>query len=326
MRALILSLLTLMVTTMAFADGGRIEINQVSVEAAGGFPFRISSPGNYVLTSDLAVPADTQAILLIASDVVLDLGGFRIAGPHACSVAGCTAGVVNGISGQEGSGRRVTVRNGSIRGFSGTCVQLLGESYVTELFVSRCGQIGIEASLGSLVRANRVSDTGRQGIRLVGRETGAAENVVLLTGLGVGRTGPEAAGIDGGSGLGGNVCAQAGCSPRGKRRFYMSSNVSQAGNASKACMPGFHVGYFAEIMSLSDLYYEAFLGRSVASTMGTLAWLVTLPSRSCDNFTNTSASIATAAKLDLDTSGVPAWQVIESTCSNVGRPVWCVED
>ena len=39
-----------------WAADGVIEINQVTVEANGGFPYVISEPGSYILTGNLWVP------------------------------------------------------------------------------------------------------------------------------------------------------------------------------------------------------------------------------------------------------------------------------
>lgn len=63
----------------AGADG-RIEINQASVEAAGGFPFTITEPGSYVLTGPLTVPAETSGLVIATSNVTIDLNiGWTIA-------------------------------------------------------------------------------------------------------------------------------------------------------------------------------------------------------------------------------------------------------
>jgi len=189
---LVLAGLTLPATL--HATPGATEISQTSAEAAGGFPIVISAPGNYVLTSDLSVPSDTSAIVLTAHHVVIDLNGFRIAGPHPCGVAGCTTGFVNGISGLEGQGRYSTVRGGTITGFSGSCIALGQDAFVDEMYVSRCGRNGVQVSQGSLVRATRVRDTGRQGIILVGAESGYVHNVVVGSGWAVDPASTEAEG------------------------------------------------------------------------------------------------------------------------------------
>ena len=71
------------------AAEGVIEINQASVEAAGGFPFEISESGSYRLTGNLEVDdVDTTAIWVRASYVTVDLNGFTILGPVLCDSDG----------------------------------------------------------------------------------------------------------------------------------------------------------------------------------------------------------------------------------------------
>ena len=78
-----LSMILALATTPALAVDGVLEINQAVVDAASGFPFTISAPGNYVLTSDLMVPVNTDALVLDTSQVVIDLNGFSIVGPFS---------------------------------------------------------------------------------------------------------------------------------------------------------------------------------------------------------------------------------------------------
>ena len=134
-------LLLALVPSAALALEGVVEINQESVVAAGGFPFVIDTPGSHALTGNLTVPADTQAIAIRSNDVVLDLRGFEIVGPHPCSFSGCAPGTIPGIgvSFESGGSSRITVRGGSIRGFPGTCILLGAQAYVTEMSVSSCG-------------------------------------------------------------------------------------------------------------------------------------------------------------------------------------------
>lgn len=340
------------------ATEGATEINQASVEAAGGFPLVIAKAGNYVLTSDLVVPAAKQAIVLLASDVVIDLRGFRIAGPHTCSVGGCGIGFVNGISGSEGSGRRVTVKGGAVQGFSGACIALLGESYVSEMFVSHCGRVGIELSQGSLVRASRVTGTGRQGISLVGEHIGYAENVVYLTGLGVGSVGPESVGIDGGTALGQNVCLRGACTPRG-RRYYLTSQIFEGDEAAAPgnCDAGFHFASLYEILDPTGLTYDAARGATPFSDQGEgppagrQAWVRTgtasqwnplAGSANCRSWTSAqltergsavSLGISNGGDFDFEVgdwndglrSTIPPWIGGTAQCS-LGRPIFCVED
>ena len=61
---LVLPIMLVLTIASAHADSGRIEINQASVDAAGGFPVTINAPGNYLLTGDLTVPASIDAFVL----------------------------------------------------------------------------------------------------------------------------------------------------------------------------------------------------------------------------------------------------------------------
>lgn len=58
-----------------------IKIDQVTVLAAGGFPYKIKTSGSYILTSNLTNSKSTDAIDVTAAQVTLDLNGFEILGP-----------------------------------------------------------------------------------------------------------------------------------------------------------------------------------------------------------------------------------------------------
>jgi parallel beta-helix repeat protein len=66
-------------TAPAFAVDGVILINQATVMAAGGFPYKITRPGSYKLSGNLVVTtAIAEAIVISSDDVTLDLNGFSI--------------------------------------------------------------------------------------------------------------------------------------------------------------------------------------------------------------------------------------------------------
>ena len=75
--AIYFSFLLILSYPLCLAADGRIEINQASVDAAGGFPFTISASGNYVLTGDLTVTSDVTALMITVDDVTIDLNGFQ---------------------------------------------------------------------------------------------------------------------------------------------------------------------------------------------------------------------------------------------------------
>ena len=87
-RVLVLfSILSLIATGEALAVDGVIEINQAKIDASGGFPFTISNPGSYRLTSNLQMPGGASSIgamiSIAADDVTLDLNGFTLFGGSA---------------------------------------------------------------------------------------------------------------------------------------------------------------------------------------------------------------------------------------------------
>jgi hypothetical protein len=82
-----------------------------------GFPVTISVPGSYRLSTNLTVPdTSTDAILITANDVTLDLNGFSIIGPAVCKgfPPVCSPVVVgNGVTSFSDD---ITVLRGKIRG------------------------------------------------------------------------------------------------------------------------------------------------------------------------------------------------------------------
>ena len=84
---------SLIAATPALAVDGQVAITQARAMAGGvtpgdapGFPVSINLPGSYVLSSGLTVPdANTNAIVINADHVTVDLNGFAILGPTDCS-------------------------------------------------------------------------------------------------------------------------------------------------------------------------------------------------------------------------------------------------
>lgn len=161
------------VASTAGAAGGVIEINQaralqggVTATDAPGFPVTIDAPGSYILTSNLSVTAqDTSGIVASASNVHLDLRGFAVIGPGACSGSGaglsCTpVGLGIGIA----VARYAEVRSGSVRGFGDIGVAVTNDhALLSELNVEENGGHGIVLYRGS-VTGSIVSRNGRSGI------------------------------------------------------------------------------------------------------------------------------------------------------------------
>jgi hypothetical protein len=75
---LLFSAMFLICVRPVFAVDGQILINQSTVLASGGFPYRIVQPGSYKLSGNLTAPLNVSAIKFDSSNVTLDLNGFSI--------------------------------------------------------------------------------------------------------------------------------------------------------------------------------------------------------------------------------------------------------
>jgi hypothetical protein len=159
-RYLLLTSALLLAPVAAFAVDGVVLINQTTVTAAGGFPYKITQPGSYRLSGNLQVSAlNTDAIEIQTNNVTLDLNGFSITGPVTCtgSGAGLACSPLSTGKGIFSTGSNSVVRNGAVGGFlSG--VDLTGsvpsaQAIVEEILVSNNLSAGIHAS-DAVVRRN----------------------------------------------------------------------------------------------------------------------------------------------------------------------------
>jgi hypothetical protein len=161
-----------LVASSSYGADGVLEINQACATVTGcfpgdtaGFPVTVNGAGSYALTSNLSVSAPgVSGIVIAATDVSLDLGGFAIAGPGSCTGSGsglsCTAvGSGRGVDG----GPRVQVRNGGVRGFGELGVSLGDRARVDGMIVESNGAGGIAVGLGSLVRESISSSNAGLG-------------------------------------------------------------------------------------------------------------------------------------------------------------------
>ncbi len=229
-RNLVLIAFVLCVPALWAADGV-IEINQATVEANDGFPYVISEPGSYMLTSNLIVPDENTTAIQIEEGVgsaTIDLNGFAIIGPVVCTVnqsseldcsgAGQGSGVFQrgtlsiapnflNVSTSIGA---VTVRNGTIRGMGDVGVFIIGAGLIERVAVLSNGGNGIIANgkithcdiqrnggdgiiaLGGVVAYNKIEANGRNGIRA---SSGAGAVIEGNLVAGNSRTSDEAVGI-----------------------------------------------------------------------------------------------------------------------------------
>jgi hypothetical protein len=336
----------------ASAAEGVIELNQARALAgdptaippdAPGFPIEISRPGNYRLTSDLEVPAGPNGIELLADDVHIDLGGFAIRGPEFCAPGSCSPASSGGaiLHAFGAGGFRATIRNGTVTGFGGNCVQLRDGGRVDDLRVVMCGGYGIQlrSLFGDPATAfgNHITNTGLSGLVFEGGGL-YRENVVLRSGLA-----GASPSIVGGTATGGNFCGDGLCSRRGLRRFYLTQGTADGSQASTMCSAGFHMASRFELADPSALEYDTVQG--MAATDGSpgppttpgIGWARTATTLFPDtlgwsNCTNWSTTSGTGTVLVLSAIWGAAnngqyspWNVGSHSCVNA-NPVWCIED
>jgi hypothetical protein len=125
--------------------------------------YRITQPGSYYLTGNLACDTGKSCIEIAASNVTLDLMGFRILG-----VPGANYGIV-----ATGSQSNVTVRNGSVRTFSGDGVHLgfASNSRIIDLTARNCDGVGVIAGAASVLTRVIVDSNVAGGIHTLQRCT-----------------------------------------------------------------------------------------------------------------------------------------------------------
>jgi parallel beta-helix repeat protein len=98
----------------------RIAVNDTNTPGVGGTAvYKITAPGSYYLTGNVAATAGKNAIGIYANNVTLDLNGFTVEG-IAASV-GAAIVIVGDSSNPSGDPRgNVTIKNGTVRGSGGS--------------------------------------------------------------------------------------------------------------------------------------------------------------------------------------------------------------
>jgi hypothetical protein len=144
----------------AFGGDGRTELSQSMM------PITLSQPGSYVLTEDLAGPADSVGISITADDVTLDLNGFALVGNDSGAPR----------DGILASGQRwnIAIRNGVIRNWrrDGLDLASASNSVLSALQIEDCAHHGIIVGGASMVIDCELRNNGLDGID-------AAEGCVL---------------------------------------------------------------------------------------------------------------------------------------------------
>lgn len=157
-------------------DGVR-EISQACAAGPGcfpgdapGFPVVIDHSTSVRLVGELIVPsADTTAISIEADDVALDLNGFAIRGPTACSGTPAVCVPVGSGSGVFSLRDASVVHGGTVTGMGGSGVLLLGAAVrVERVRAIGNGRTGIEVGLGAVIANCAARANGESGVRMGG--------------------------------------------------------------------------------------------------------------------------------------------------------------
>lgn len=129
----------------------RIAINAVNTPPGAGSLFKISQPGSYYLTGNVAGASGKDGIEIAASNVIVDLNGFQLAG---------VAGSVAGIKGDGGFLFNVRVTNGSVRNWGNDGIDLgaINGARVSHIYAILNGGAGIRVGGNSAV-ADCVTET-----------------------------------------------------------------------------------------------------------------------------------------------------------------------
>lgn len=111
----------------------RIAISDANTPGDADSLFKITQPGSYYLTGNIAGVAGKHGIEIVASGVTVDLNGFNLQGTPGM-------GAFDGVSVSVGGISDVMVRNGSVRGWGHMGVDL------TSFTPDSCSVTGIRAS------------------------------------------------------------------------------------------------------------------------------------------------------------------------------------
>ena len=137
---------------------------------SAGYPVTIAQPGTYELVGDLSVGNQvSSAIEVQASNVSIEMNGFRIIGPVTCSGTPvvCTPATVGGgnigINGWAYNPTNLVVRNGSVTGM-GTGILASYDGRVEHVQALQNGDAGVRARTGTAVVDSTGSYNGHLGI------------------------------------------------------------------------------------------------------------------------------------------------------------------
>jgi len=189
-------------------------IDQAVIRGAGGFPYKITQPGDYQFDADITVPAGVDAIDVMVDHVTIDLNGFSILGPLTCTkdsngIAVCPTGgkgvgIQSGNPTTEAPGALdLKIYNGSIHGMGSHGIFITGDGSIVEK-VTTDGNGGDGMIVNGAVLSSASNANGSAGIFAVTvRDSSTVDNTgagIILDGRGGIGTG-NASSFNGGAGM-----------------------------------------------------------------------------------------------------------------------------
>ena len=136
----------------------RILINNENTPGNETALYRITQPGSYYLDRNVIGLGARHGIEIAASDVTVDLMGFKLSGvPNS----------LDGITTAAGGRQNITIRNGTIRawGQNGICLDDESSSvHIEDIHASNNGRDGIEVTGAAVIRDCTAGENGMDGI------------------------------------------------------------------------------------------------------------------------------------------------------------------
>ncbi len=229
----------------------RIAINATNTPGTATAAFRITQPGSYYLTGNVGA-LSSSGIEIAANNVTIDLMGFNIQ---------ALFGAVKGIT-VDALHNNITIRNGTVTGFSQGGIVLTGGSSTTGVLVEHVhasGNAGVGIRVGghAVIRSCTATSNGAGGIHTDGNSTitgcTASKNTTFgfATGDGCSISGCSADGNTAQGFVTNDATTLTGCASigNGGSGYQLSSGVSVTGcTATANTLQGF-------VFSLGSSFY-----------------------------------------------------------------------
>lgn len=220
----------------------RIPIGPATTPGDPDSVYKITQPGSYYITGNLAAGVGLSAIEIAADDVTIDLGGFVVSG---------SGSQLDGITTRTVARRRVSIRNGTVRGFGAAGIDLSATGLLTQplassvmnVVVTDCLSPGIKM-VGGLVRDCQAYNC-TSGIRVEGTFPGAIEGCTVsgmsFEGINVGNGTIQRCVASGVAGTGisiGNMGAIVDCTAESCEWGFGGANARISGSLARNCTVG----------------------------------------------------------------------------------------